>query len=35
MTEPTTLGDLDLAALVSSRICHDVINPVSRHLQWA
>ena len=29
MTEPTTLGDLDLAALVSSRICHDVINPVS------
>jgi len=29
MTEPTALGDLDLAALVSSRICHDVINPVS------
>ncbi|HUU67361.1 MAG TPA: histidine phosphotransferase family protein [Methyloceanibacter sp.] len=29
MTEPMTLGDLDLAALVSSRICHDVINPVS------
>src|SRR6476620_12693466 len=28
-TEPTALGDLDLAALVSSRICHDVINPVS------
>ena len=28
MTEPTTLGDLDLAALVSSRICHDVISPV-------
>jgi histidine phosphotransferase ChpT len=23
------LGDLELAALVSSRICHDVINPVS------
>jgi histidine phosphotransferase ChpT len=29
MTEPTALGDLELAALVSSRICHDVINPVS------
>jgi len=29
MTEPTALGDLDLAALVSSRICHDIINPVS------
>lgn len=29
MTEPTALGDIDLAALVSSRICHDVINPVS------
>jgi histidine phosphotransferase ChpT len=29
MTEPTSLGDLELAALVSSRICHDVINPVS------
>jgi histidine phosphotransferase ChpT len=29
MTEPTALGDLDLAALISSRICHDVINPVS------
>jgi histidine phosphotransferase ChpT len=29
MTEPTGLGDLELAALVSSRICHDVINPVS------
>lgn len=29
MTDPTALGDLDLAALVSSRICHDVINPVS------
>lgn len=29
MTEPTTLGDLELAALVSSRICHDVINPVA------
>ena len=29
MTEPTQLGALDLAALVSSRICHDVINPVS------
>src|SRR5580765_7568118 len=29
MTEPTALGDLDLAALVSSRICHDVINPVA------
>lgn len=29
MTEPMELGDLDLAALVSSRICHDVINPVS------
>ena len=28
MTEPTAIGDLDLAALVSSRICHDVINPV-------
>jgi histidine phosphotransferase ChpT len=29
MTEPAALGDLELAALVSSRICHDVINPVS------
>lgn len=29
MTEPTDLGDLDLTALVSSRICHDIINPVS------
>jgi histidine phosphotransferase ChpT len=29
MTEPATIGDLELAALVSSRICHDVINPVS------
>ncbi len=29
MIEPTALGDLELAALVSSRICHDVINPVS------
>jgi len=29
MTEPTAIGALDLAALVSSRICHDVINPVS------
>jgi histidine phosphotransferase ChpT len=29
MTEPTALGDLELAALLSSRICHDVINPVS------
>jgi histidine phosphotransferase ChpT len=29
MTEPAALSDLELAALVSSRICHDVINPVS------
>ncbi len=29
MTEPAALGNLDLAALVSSRICHDVINPVA------
>src|SRR4029078_4849342 len=29
MPEPPPLGDLNLAALVSSRICHDVINPVS------
>lgn len=29
MTEPSTLGDLELAALVSSRICHDVINPIA------
>ncbi|MEM7191633.1 MAG: histidine phosphotransferase family protein [Pseudomonadota bacterium] len=29
MTEPVALGDLDLTALVSSRICHDIINPVS------
>lgn len=28
MTEPA-IGDLELAALVSSRICHDVINPVA------
>ena len=29
MTDPTAIGDLELAALVSSRICHDVINPVA------
>lgn len=29
MTEPEGLGDLELAALVSSRICHDLINPVA------
>ena len=29
MTEVTAMSDLDLAALVSSRICHDVINPVA------
>ncbi len=29
MTKPLVLGDLDLAALVSSRICHDVINSVA------
>ncbi len=29
MTEPTAPDDLELAALVSSRICHDVINPVA------
>ena len=29
MTEPAALSDLELAALVSSRICHDVINPVA------
>lgn len=29
MSEPIVLGDLDLTALVSSRICHDIINPVS------
>ena len=29
MSEPAALGDLELAALVSSRICHDIINPVS------
>ncbi len=29
MTEPGAIGDLELAALVSSRICHDVINPVA------
>jgi histidine phosphotransferase ChpT len=29
MNEPTSIGDLELAALVSSRICHDVINPVA------
>jgi histidine phosphotransferase ChpT len=29
MTEPIAIGNLDLAALVSSRICHDVINPVA------
>lgn len=28
MTEPA-IGDLELAALVSSRICHDIINPVA------
>ena len=29
MSEPIVLNDLELAALVSSRICHDIINPVS------
>ncbi|MGV1015290.1 MAG: histidine phosphotransferase, partial [Methyloceanibacter sp.] len=29
MTEPAAIGELELAALVSSRICHDVINPIS------
>lgn len=28
MTEPVDIGDLELAALISSRICHDVISPV-------
>lgn len=28
MAGPTHLGDLDLTALISSRICHDVISPV-------
>jgi histidine phosphotransferase ChpT len=28
MTEPASIGELELAALISSRICHDVINPV-------
>lgn len=28
MTEPVSIGDLELAALISSRICHDVISPV-------
>jgi histidine phosphotransferase ChpT len=28
MSEPASIGDLELAALISSRICHDVINPV-------
>ncbi len=28
MTSNTTLSDLDLAALLASRVCHDVIGPV-------
>ena len=28
MDEPAEIGDLELAALISSRICHDVISPV-------
>ncbi|MFC5066478.1 histidine phosphotransferase ChpT [Flaviflagellibacter deserti] len=28
MTEPVELDALDLAALISSRLCHDVISPV-------
>jgi histidine phosphotransferase ChpT len=28
MTEPVDLNALDLAALISSRLCHDVISPV-------
>jgi histidine phosphotransferase ChpT len=28
MSEPIAIGDLELAALISSRICHDVISPV-------
>lgn len=28
MSDTAAIGDLELAALISSRICHDVINPV-------
>jgi histidine phosphotransferase ChpT len=28
MTDAGSIGDLELAALISSRICHDVISPV-------
>src|SRR5215470_15938788 len=28
MSKPMAVGDLELAALISSRICHDVISPV-------
>ena len=28
MGNPVLLSDLDLAALLSSRVCHDVISPV-------
>src|SRR5262249_61674330 len=28
MDKEATIGDLELAALISSRICHDVISPV-------
>jgi histidine phosphotransferase ChpT len=28
MSEPAEIGDLELAAWISSRICHDVISPV-------
>ena len=28
MSEAASVGDLELAALISSRICHDVISPV-------
>jgi hypothetical protein len=30
-----TLESLDLAALLCSRVCHDVISPVGRHRQRA
>jgi histidine phosphotransferase ChpT len=29
MTDVTQLGDLDLAALVSSKVCHDAIGPMT------
>ena len=35
MSEAASIGDLELAALISSRICHDVISPVGAIVDYA